>query len=181
MDDKKELSPVVTKKPKMKKNRMRNLSSSFLAEDLPEMKNHLLNDVFLPALKDFIYDTATNGLGTMLGRGTVSKSKTGSGNYISYASYGSSKRPLATQNRHPSLMFDDPVFDTKADAERVLDELCFALDKYKTVTVSDMYDLCGYTAPFTCNKYGWESLNTARIERVSGGYVIRMPRALPIE
>jgi hypothetical protein len=44
-----------------------------------------------------------------------------------------------------------------------------------------MYDMADLTAPFTGNKYGWTDIRGASVERVYDGYIIKLPRAMPIE
>ena len=59
-----------------------------------------------------------------------------------------------------------------------MDEL---LETYKMVTVADFYDLVGVTCDYTDNNYGWTSLRSAEVVRVRDGYIIKLPRALPIK
>ena len=44
------------------------------------------------------------------------------------------------------------------------------------VSVADMYDAVGETSDFTDNKWGWSDLDGVTIQRVSNGFVLRMPR-----
>ena len=45
-----------------------------------------------------------------------------------------------------------------------------------------MYDLSGLTPPYTANSYGWTSIRTAEPVRVrDGGYVLKLPKASPID
>ena len=55
------------------------------------------------------------------------------------------------------------------------------LDQYGVVKVADMYDAAGLTAPFTANKYGWTSLRNAETVRVRDGYIIKLPKAMPLD
>ena len=55
------------------------------------------------------------------------------------------------------------------------------IDQYDIASVADLYDLVGIVGSYTDNKYGWTSVRSARIERVRDGYVIRMPKALPLD
>ena len=59
-----------------------------------------------------------------------------------------------------------------------MDEL---VESYGVVRVADLYDLVGLTGNFTDNKYGWTNVKNAQIVRVRDGYMIKMPRALPID
>ena len=56
-----------------------------------------------------------------------------------------------------------------------------AIGKYGFVTVSDMYDMADLPAPYTSQKYGWLNVNNADIIRVRDGYILKLPRAVPID
>ena len=60
----------------------------------------------------------------------------------------------------------------------MLDEL---IETYGLVRVADLYDLVGITGNYTDNKYGWMNIRNAEIMRVRDGYMIKMPRAVPID
>ena len=60
-----------------------------------------------------------------------------------------------------------------------MDEL---IDAYGFVTVADLYDLVGVTGNYTDNKYGWTSIRNAEPVRArGGGYILKLPRAIPID
>lgn len=64
----------------------------------------------------------------------------------------------------------------------VLRQLDDAIYTYKFATVGDLYDLAGESCSHTAYKYGWTNLNNAGVMRLSNGqYVIRLPKALPID
>ena len=42
-------------------------------------------------------------------------------------------------------------------------------------------DLVGIKGNYTDNKYGWMNIRNAEIMRVRDGYMIKMPRAVPID
>jgi len=54
------------------------------------------------------------------------------------------------------------------------------LDRFEVVSVADLFDMAGISCNYTDNKYGWSDLKGAKVERVSDGYVIRLPRATTI-
>ena len=59
-----------------------------------------------------------------------------------------------------------------------MDEL---IDTYGSVSVADMYDLVGMSCNYTDNKYGWTNLRNAEPVRVRDGYLLKMPKATPID
>ena len=55
------------------------------------------------------------------------------------------------------------------------------LNRYGLVRVGDLYDMADRTAPYTSNDYGWTSLNRVDVVRVRDGYILKLPKATPID
>ena len=55
------------------------------------------------------------------------------------------------------------------------------IETYGQVTVGDLYDIVGITGEHTDELYGWLNVGTAKAERVRDGYLLRLPKALPID
>ena len=54
--------------------------------------------------------------------------------------------------------------------------------RYGFVTVADLFDMADRTPPYTANSYGWTNIQSAEVVRLTGGgYIIRLPRAVPID
>ena len=49
------------------------------------------------------------------------------------------------------------------------------------VSVMDLYDLVGITGQYTDNKYGWTNLRNAEPVRTRDGYMLKLPRAIPLK
>lgn len=79
--------------------------------------------------------------------------------------------------------YDDPIFETKEDAEKCLENLKDITDKYGCTTIADLYDVAGVDIDkyYTMNKYGWTNLNHVKIHQTRHGYVIDLPKALLID
>ena len=73
------------------------------------------------------------------------------------------------------------VFDTRKEAEEVLDRMDDLIDTYGVVSVADLYDLVGISGNYTDNKYGWTNLRNADVQRVRDGYLLKLPKALPFD
>ena len=80
-----------------------------------------------------------------------------------------------------SYSYDDIILSTRGEAEDVLTRMDELMDKYGLVRVADLYDLVGITGNYTDNKYGWTNIRNAKITRLRDGYMIEMPRAVPID
>lgn len=163
------------------------LADVFLPEDIQSVKSYILADVIIPKIKDVLHDIGSEAWDSFWGisgrstRGSASKYT-----YVSYdKKYGNPDRDPRDQHprRSGRLDYDEIVFNSRGDAETVLermDELC---ERYQQVSVADMYDLSDVTNDnWMLTKYGWTDTRDARIERLSGGkYRINMPKARPLD
>ena len=77
--------------------------------------------------------------------------------------------------------YDDIILSNRGEAEDVISRMDELIDAYGLVRVADLYDLVGITGNYTDNKYGWTNIRNAEIIRVRDGYMIKMPRAIPID
>lgn len=185
--DEKRVQKVVKTPVKTKKNEVRKFADIFISEDVTNVKNYIFMDVLVPAIKKAIYDIVTNGIDMFLYGGT-GKSKTGtSGSKVSYRSYYDQKNSNAShrgsENTKPSngFEYEDIILSNRGEAEAVKQQMQAAADRYGFVTVSDLYDMVDLPAPYTSQKYGWISVNNAEVVRVRDGYMLKLPRAVPID
>lgn len=75
------------------------------------------------------------------------------------------------------------VYETRADAEKVLDGMSEIIDEYGFVTVADLYDISGLPgAYYTDSKIGWKgSIKEPTVKRVRSGYIIDLPEPEVLE
>lgn len=186
-DDKKKIEKVVSGNVKLKKkNSLKKLGEVFISEDAPRIKSYLLEDVIIPAFKDLIEDVGTNGL-RMLLRGEVGARKSShSGTRVSYGGFYKNKeidrrQPVAEPRLRTAFDYDDILIENRGEAEAVLDQMEEVIGKYGFVSVFDLYDMVDITAPHTSNKYGWTDIRTAKVVPVRGGYVLKLPKPMPLD
>lgn len=178
----KKVEKVVKGKAIKKKNVKRKLTDIFVSEDVSNVKNYVIMDVLVPAVKKAISDIVTNGIDMILYGETGRSKKSSSGN-ISYRDYYSKKdedRRYGTSRRY-GYSYDDIILDTRAEAEDVLRAMDGILDTYGVISVADYYDLVGVDCNYTDNRYGWMNIRNASIESVRDGYIIKMPKVSPID
>lgn len=179
-----EKAKEITQVAKSKGTRRRNkFISNVISEEAGDVKNYIVMDVLIPAVKKTIVDIVENGIEMLMGTTGRSSSPRSKGSKISYTSYYDDDRRSSRSGRRydSSFDYDDIIFDTRGDAEVVLDSMFEVLDRYKVVTIADYYDLCGERCPHTANRYGWTDLSNASVVRIRDGYTIRLPRALAID
>lgn len=176
---------VIKGEAKVKKNEMRKLTDVFISEDVGNVKNYILMDVIVPAVKKAIYDLVVGTLDMSLYGGRGSGAKRSTADKVSYRDYnGVSRRDERTYNTNRTASgysYDDIVVDTRGEAETVLMRMDEIMEEYESVRVADLYDLVGITGQYTDNNYGWTNIRNAEVVRVRDGYKIKMPRAIPLK
>lgn len=184
--DKKVEKIVTGKVTKQKKSFGKQIKENILGEDIKEVSSYVFWDTFVPALKSTIVDMLTGGIEMFFFGRKVSKSSRDRDRGRTYVSYNSmyDKTPTrkeSSQYSRRSVSFDEFAFETKAEADTVLDHLVGLTEEYGMVSVADFYDLVGETGNFTDNKYGWVNLADAKVYRTRGGYVIDLPKPVLLD
>lgn len=169
---------VITKK----KSAFSKFADEFISEDAKNVKTYVLGEVLIPAIKKAISDIVTDGIDMILYGGTRRDGKRSTADRVSYRNYydrgGSTVRDTRTATGYS---YDDIILNSRGEAEDVLSRMDELMDTYGLVRVADLYDLVGITGNYTDNKYGWTNIRNAEIVRVRDGYMIKMPRAVPID
>lgn len=164
-----------------KKSGIRKLSDTFLSEDVSNVKSYIFSEVLLPAAKKLVSDIITNGTNMLL-YGEI-KNKKGNSSKVSYSRYYDDRsRDYRSPVVRNNFDYDEIIFETRGDAEAVLDAMYDILNQYKVVSVAELYDLASITTHnYTCNNYGWVDLRGSSVVRVRDGYILKLPRALAID
>ena len=164
-----------------KKSGIRKLSDTFLSEDVSNVKSYIFSEVLLPAAKKLVSDIVTNGTNMLL-YGEI-KNKKGNSSKVSYSRYYDDRsRDYRSPVVRNNFDYDEIIFETRGDAEAVLDAMYDILNQYKVVSVAELYDLASITTHnYTCNNYGWIDLRGSSVVRVRDGYILKLPRALAID
>lgn len=155
------------------------IGSIFLANDVKDVRDYIVEDVLIPTIKRAFYDIICNGTGMLLGERNPSRN--GQGNRVSYRAYYD-KRDDRQNNSGNSRAksnynYNDLIFDNRGDAEVALERMFELLDRFDAVSIADLFDLAGQSCNYIDNKYGWTNLDDARVQPVRGGYIIDLPRA----
>lgn len=180
--ERKKLDKIVSGNVKIKKKSdVRKFTDIFISEDAANVKNYILMDVLVPAVKKAISDIITNGIDMILygGNGRKPGSRVDKVSYRDYSSASSrDDRPARTRSGYS---YDDVILTTRGEAEEVLTRMDELIETYGVVSVADLYDLVGITCNYTDNKYGWTNIRNAEPIRVRNGYMLKLPKAIPIE
>jgi hypothetical protein len=192
---KKLIDGPVTRRKKPLGKRFREM---FLGGDGPTVWEYVIQDIFVPAMRDMIVDAGIGGLErAVYGESRHSHRRPrqhiggvlgGPVNYSGFAnkpvgprSVREDPRPALSRRARATHDFDEIVLDSRADAEIILDGLYAVLEQYDSVSVSDLYELLGQSGQFTDQRWGWTDLEGSRIERIRNGYVLNLPRTEHLE
>ena len=171
--------PVVTRK----KSGFDKLKNEFISDDAKNIKSYVFGEVLIPAIKKAISDIVTDGIAILLyGESRNGGNRRSTADRVSYRSYyDNSYDRRGSISRATSYSYDDIILNSRGEAEDVLMRMDELMETYGLVRVADLYDLVGITGNYTDNKYGWTNIRNAEIVRVRDGYMIKMPRAVPID
>lgn len=170
--------PVKTKQ----KSELSKVASTFIAEDVSNVKSYIIWDVLIPAAKNTILDIIIDSANMFFG-GSKSRKSSSSGRNTPYRSYyGGSENSRPAERTRPMIKYSmlDITVDNRGEAEAILRQIRDYLEDYGEVSVGDLYDACGITAEYTDYKYGWANLDSAKAVRVRDGYFLDLPKIIQL-
>lgn len=179
--EEKRATKVVKGNVRTKTNEVRKFADVFISEDINNVKSYILMDVLVPAIKKAVADIVTNGIEMILYGSTSKGRSSSSGSKVSYRNYYDNRDDRRETKTRSGLDYDDFVFDSRGEAEAVLSQMGDIIERFKYVTVADLYDMVDKVPPFTANKYGWTSIRNADVVRDRDGYRLKLPRAMQID
>ena len=155
-------------------------------QELKQAMTNAINDAIMDVLLAFAPDEYTRNvlldLMEIMVRNGVPIATGSRVDKVSYRDYSSASsrddRPARTRSGYS---YDDVILDTRGEAEEVLTRMDELIETYGVVSVADLYDLVGVTCNYTDNKYGWTNIRNAEPIRVRKGYMLKLPKAIPIE
>lgn len=180
-DKKKNEKLIKSQVERRKTSTGKKLINAIIGDDIPDVKEHIVWDVIIPSIRDTIRNSLINMVESVFGGGVRSVNNS-NGSYISYSSISNPSIADRANNRNRSIYdYDEIIFNNRGEADEVLQQLIYSIRRYGYVSILDYYDMVGVrTRPSDAN-YGWINLNNASVERVNGGYLLRLPKAMPID
>lgn len=168
-----------------KKSEIQKLTDVFIAEDAHNVKSYILMEVIVPAVKKAVSDIVTTGIDMILYGESNRSKKNSTASKVSYRNFYERDKDRvyagSATDRRNGFDYDDILFTTRGDAEAVLDAMNDIISQFGTVSVSDFYDLARVPNDnFTMNRYGWTNIGGATAVRVRDGYILKLPRAIPL-
>lgn len=91
----------------------------------------------------------------------------------------SQTKQLTFQQR-ASHDFDEICLAERADVTQIIGSLQECIEQYGMARVSDLYDAVGITSEFTDEAWGWTDLSGAGARYTSDGYLLDLPKPVPL-
>lgn len=157
------------------------------AESPKSLLRNVAENILLPRAKAGIEEAANSFIHGMMWNGgqqpPVSQIVRGAvlsgGNSrgMNYAALSAPGTPsVLTTSEESSGPYRNVVVPTAEYAQDVLANLYDDLNQYRVVAVGDLYESAGLPPQEWANKYGWYSLEGARIVKQRDGFLIELPR-----
>ena len=171
--------PVKTKQ----KSELSKVASTFIAEDISNVKSYIIWDVLIPAAKNTIRDIIVDSANMFFGGSKNRKSNNNNYNKVSYRScFSGTENSRPADRTRPIMRYSmlDITVDNRGEAEAVIRQLRDMCSEYGEVSVGDLYDIVGIPNDFTDYKYGWVNLESAKATRTRDGYFLDLPKIIPL-
>lgn len=146
-----------------------------------EIKQHLLWDIFIPWLQDTAHN-AWQGLGDVAFPGsgrTASKASNGVPEYYSY------NEPYRYSNYNPWTASNGYIPKMKPTTYKrcceILESMHESIMRVGYATLLEFNSEVGNETYSTQHDYGWISIKGVEPIQVRGGWIIQMPKAVPID
>lgn len=169
----------------------RRFADNFMGGDAKTATSYVIFDVLIPAAKNAVVDGFTEGIERMMFGEVRSTTRRGASRPGGHTPYnlmsGSGLIRQQEQGRQLSRRarsqhnFDEIILATRAEASEVLNRLYQIIEMYDEVSVADLYQLVGVTPVYTDGQHGWIDLTQSGISKVREGYLLNLPRPLPLD
>ena len=136
---------VISGKAKVGGKPRGNIFDLFIAEDAGSIRDYLIMDVIVPAIRDTLVDIIISGVKmTFYGEtGNVKKSGSSRTSYSDYYERGEKK------TERGGKAFNYITLDSRTDAEDVLVAMDELIDCYGKASVADLYEAVGIDGDYT--------------------------------
>lgn len=181
---------VIAKAKVQKKSAIKEALRTFFVQDLPEIAEHLVVDVAIPAAKNAITDMVTQGIQQLL-YGEVDPRRRPTSGYTSYSrssnnysgrAYYESRRNERRESRQSKpTNVEDLVFDTRGDAVDVIEYIAETIDQYGQISVADLMSSVGIQPRYTDERWGWTTTDAFELRQIREGWLVSADRPEPIK
>ncbi len=155
------------------------------------MKSFIFDEIVTPLIQRAVVEGVTGAINYLVkGDAYADRKATNSfgKSYINYNGISSGKSnangsQYVYSGKNSGMEIENVWFESRVDAQRVLDEMQNVIANYDILTVNGFYDIIGRTSIIdpSNEKFGWSDLRNAYITASRGGWVIHLPHPMPID
>jgi hypothetical protein len=180
---------VVVQKPGL----LTRLKDTFFGGDFTTVARYVGSEVFLPALRTLVVETATKSVERAI-YGETSPRRRSSSIRDTQIRYDTPLRreisdprrsrynePLVQRGGRRPQDVGDILVTNKEDADRVIDTLVEIVEVYEVASVAELFELLGQPSTHTETKWGWTNLPYARAVQTRHGWLLDLPPVEPID
>lgn len=175
-----------------KKPLSRKFADFFTPSDARSVGGHVYDRIVRPSLQQLLFDAGQGLLGGIIfgddSSRFVNRARTVVGQSTNTAYHlASSSGAVQPQSRQMTdhgrrrFDFDEIIMASRPEAEAVLSALGDIHEEYGMVRVADLYGLVDITGHHTDDKWGWFDLAGTSISRVAEGYLLNLPKPVPLD
>lgn len=174
--EKKDITPVAKARVK-RESTARKVVGEIIREDARSVGETVLWDVIIPTVKNLISDTVTRGIESMLYGDSRPRSRN---SYSDYSGYSRPKdrrdRPAERRERrsarHAEPERNEIIFDSRSDANDVIDRMSDLIDQYGQASLADLNALIGASSNFIDDNWGWTDMGSFDVRQVRDGFML---------
>lgn len=189
-----------------KKSTFSKIKEEFFGDSPDSVKNYVIDDVIIPSVKSLISSAVTSGINALLyghdnARGYSNRSygsqnvrnyntapwePIGQPKRVNYSASSSGGNAYRNSLSRRQIEVDEVIFDTRDEAMNAIQRMEEYIAVYGSVSILRYYDICGVSANFAQNNYGWTSTANMHVndyfDHDAGRqvYTIVMPPAIPL-
>lgn len=162
------------------------LKDAFIGGDSRTAFLYAVGEVIVPQAKEMLAEAATTAFERLIfgeSRSSGRRSSNRTNGYTNYARYSSKNIRRGASEDRPTVSprtrdLDDIVFETRIEAQNVLEQMNDLLEEYGLVSIADLYTMLGWSnrSTHTDQKWGWDDLQAADIRMTRGGYILILPK-----
>lgn len=155
------------------------------------IKSFIFDEIVTPLIQRAVVEGVTGAINYLVKGDAYADRKNSNSFGKSYINYNgiSSGKSIGNSNQYvysgknSGMDIENVWFESRVDAQRVLDEMMSVIAQYDILTVNGFYDLIGRTNLIdpSNEKFGWSDLRNAYITASHGGWIIHLPHPMPID
>ena len=175
--EKKTIEPVAKARIK-RESTARKVVGEIIREDARSVGETVLWDVIIPTVKNLISDTVTRGIESMLyGGDSRPRSRTSYSDYSGYSRPKGNRDRSADRRERRSARQVEPerneiIFDSRSDANDVIDRMSDIIDQYGQASLADLNALIGASSNFIDDNWGWTDMGSFNVRQVRDGFML---------